>query len=307
MEKCKQIVTHPITVLLSYIIAVIGLLLALSENLWLQIIATSVVCLCAVLFLIYAIKWNFNYKEEKKRLTEEFQKHYYANADKSIGKASNLIRDIINNSLNAQNIKISDEHFQSACKNICKSISDLLSALCGIEFNVCLKQICVDQLVANSYEDACTQVIARSGDRTGERSRNDHIRQRISENTSFLAIIQTNDRCWASPNLETTVSDLKRAGAEYRNPDARYEQYYNSTIVSPVRIDHRYVSNAILEYAHIEKPKGYHYIAFLCVDSPNTFSENDSRFKLASVTLAACGDALYPFFENKLVKEIKEV
>lgn len=129
MEKCKRIVTHPITVLLSYIIAVVGFILTLSGNLWVQIGAVSVVSLCMVVFLIHTVKWHFNVKEETELLEKAFQESHFDNAHENVERFSNLIRDIITNSLNAQNTKITDEHFQSACKNICKSIGELLSTL----------------------------------------------------------------------------------------------------------------------------------------------------------------------------------
>ena len=307
MDKLKNFVTHPSTVLVSYIFTTLGFFLSLSNNIVLQIIAMSIMTVCFIISIFYLVKFRLNIKKEKRKLKETLETTYLDNTNQILCEASNLVRSIVDNSLNEKNDSIADQHFRSICENVCNSIGDLLLGICNIEFSVCLKQICVDKLITYDYEDAYTQTIARTGAKSVERARNDFARQPIADNTSFLTILQTNDRCWASPNLDKTKEILKKANSQYKNPDRDYKKYYCSTIVAPVRINSRFMSNTILQYAQTERPDRFHYMAFLCIDSPQKFSSKNKNFNLASLTLSICGDALYPLFENKLTKEIDMV
>lgn len=306
-DALSNIASHPVAVISSYILTTVGFLFSLSDNLILQIVAISIMAICFSILAIAFIRYRLNVKKEKECIKKQFEETYYNNTQSIVSKSSNIIRTVIDNSLNAKNNDITNEHFHSVCENICKSIKMLLLEICNIEFSVCLKQICVDELLTYKYLDASTQTIARCGNKTEEREKNDFTKQPIAANTSFINILNSNDRCWASHNLNETARVMKKGGSEYKNPDKDYKKYYSSTIVVPIRINAKYLSNTILEYSSAEKPKGFHYIAFLCIDSPETFSPNDKNFNLASVVLASCGDALYPLFENKLVKEIDEV
>lgn len=306
-DALNRIASHPALVISSYILTAVGFLFSLSDNLILQIIAISIMAICFSVLVIAFIRHRLNLKKEIERLEEQFEETYHNNTQNIILKSSNIIRTVVDNSLNVKNNSITNEHFQSICENICKSIKMLLTEICGIEFSVCLKQICVEELLTYQYLDASTQTIARCGNKTEEREKNDFIKQPIAENTSFINILKSNDRCWASNDLTQTQKAMKKVGGEYKNPDKDYKKYYSSTIVVPIRINSKNLSNTILEYSSSEKPKGFHYIAFLCIDSPERFSPKDKNFNLASVVLASCGDALYPLFENKLVKEIDKV
>lgn len=306
-DKLNKIASHPALVISSYILTAIGFLISLSDNIVLQIIAIVIMAICFVVLITALIRYRLNVKAEKEYLQKEFEESYYITTQNILNKASNIVRSIVDDSLNVKQNCISDNHFNSICENVCKSISSLLLDTCNIEFSVCLKQICTEELLTYNCEEASTQTIARSGSRTVERQKNDFARQKISENTSFLSILKTNDRCWASHNLSETAQMMVKTKNEYKNPDKEYANYYSSTIVVPIRIKSKYISPTILEHSSKEKPEGFHYIAFLCIDSPKTFLPDDKNFNLASIVLASCGDALYPLFENKLVKEIDKV
>lgn len=307
MNKLKKIVSHPIVVLLSYILTIAGFFVSLSNNIWLQVIAISAITVCFIVVTVFFIKYQLNLKKEKKRLEKQFTEEYFHDANIIVKDVSAIVKSLVDNSLNIKKKSITEDHFQLICENICKSIGSLLYDFCKIEFSVCLKQICVDELLTNDYTSAKTQTIARNGKRTAEREKNDHMEQSISENTSFLTLLKSHEPFWASPNLKTTESLLKQGGSEYKNPDKDYKKYYSSTIVAPISINTKYISNTIIEHSSVVSLSRFHCLAFLCIDSPQTFLPNDKRFHLASVVLATCGDALYPLFENKLVKEIDKV
>ena len=306
-SKLIKIASHPALIISSYIFTVVGFLVSLSDNIVLQIVAISIMAVCFTVLIIALIKYRLNVKEKAKRIEEEYQNEYFDKTKKVMERVSDVVGSVVDNSLIVKNSSVSSGHFRSICENICNLIGSLLCEFCGIEFSVCLKQICVKELLTNQYAEASTQTIARSGSRKAERAKNDFKEQPISENTSFLTILNNNDRCWASHDLNETERIMKKVGDRYKNPDKDYKKYYLSTIVVPIRIAPKFISGTILEYSSVDSSKGFHYIAFLCIDSPQKFTSKDQRFNLASVVLAACGDALYPLFENKLVKEIDKV
>lgn len=47
-----------------------------------------------------------------------------------------------------------------------------------------------------------------------------------------------------------------------------------------------------------------HILGFLCIDSQNTYEENDCKFKQAIEIAIVTGKMLYPIFENILNREI---
>ncbi len=307
MDKLDKFVSSPIVVLITYVLTLAGVILALNNNVILQIISMSVVLLCIIISTIVFIRFRCNVTKEKHKISQNVQKTYFNQADAGVEKTMELVRTTVNNSLSMKQTQFSDDHFKSVCKDICTTIRTVLLNICGIDFSVCIKQILTDELVDCNYSEASTQTIARSGHKMVERSQNDSIPQKISDNTSFSEILD-DDRMlgWASPNLNDTVRFYKEIGKEYKNPDKNYNDYYNSTLVVPIRINSRYMSPTILKYTN--NTKRHNCIAFLCVDSPKEFDANDEVFKkLAYKTLIACGDALYPLFENKLTKEIESI
>lgn len=307
MGKLNSIVTHPVVVLVSYVLTVIGFVVSLSSCFWLQLIATVVMIVDLLVVMICFIRYRFNIKKTKGQMEKAFELQRQKYIKSVVDSISTFVEFDIDNSLNMKNNDVSDDHFQAICKNTCQQITNMLSKMCGIDFSTCLKQICADELINFDYCNAYTQTIARCGPQSAERSKNDYVKQMISENTSFLKVLQTNDRCWAAPDLEITEKLYNDMGDSYLNPDKSYKKYYKSTIVVPIRIKSKRLSPVIVEYSSSKKPEGYHYIAFLCVDSPKQFDKDDNSFLLASAILSAIGDALYPLFENKLVREINEV
>ncbi len=307
MDKLGKFVSHPLVVLFTYILTFIGVILALSNNIVLQIISVGMISICLVTSTIVFACFKCNVKKEKEQITESVKKTYYNQANGGIEKALELVQSIVNNSLSMKQNKFSEDHFKSVCQNICSTVRSALLNISNIDFSVCIKQIITDELVDINYAEASTQTIARSGHRIYERSQNDSLPQKISDNTSFLEILENNRVIgWASPNLNETVKSYKAAGKEYKNPDTNYSDYYNSTLVVPIRICSDYISPKILKYTN--NTQLYNCIAFLCVDSPKEFDAEDVAFKvIAYKTLIACGNALYPFFENKLINEIENI
>ena len=307
MERLNKFVTNPIVVLASYVLTVIGFLISLSCNFWLQLVATLIMAVNLFVLLICFIRYKLNIKKAKEQIKNELEIITLKNIESAVDCVSTFVEFNIDNSLYLKNDDVTDDYFQSVCRNVCQHVGTVLSKICGIDFSVCLKKICVDELIDFDYCSACTQTIARSGKQAAERSKDDHMKQKISENTSFLRVLQKNYRCWASPNLEITENRYNQIGESYLNPDKNYRKYYKSTIVVPIRIKAKRVSQVIVDYSDSKKPEGYHYMAFLCVDSPKRFTEDDTDFLLASTILSTIGDALYPLFENKLVREINKV
>ena len=307
MDKLSKFVSNPIVILVTYILTFIGVILALSQNVILQIVSIGIMTLCIIIGTIFFIRFKCDVAKEKYKIKQNVQKIYFNQADAGIEKTMELVQTMVNNSLSMKQTCFSEDHFKSVCKDICTSIRSILLNVCGIDFSVCIKQIITNELVDCNYSKVSTQTIARSGHKTIERSQNDSIPQQISNNTSFKEILE-NDRLlvWSSPNLKNTIACYKNLGKEYENPDKNYSNYYNSTLVVPIRIRAKYISPIILKYTN--NTKTYNCIAFLCADSPKEFDGNDEAFKLlASKILRACGDALYPLFENKLTKEIESI
>ncbi len=317
MDKLNKFVTHPVVVLLSFVFTFGGFLLTLSNNIILQCIAVGILVVCTVVITACFIKYRFNIRSEKTKIEKEIrqtfevmiqeeQKSYLAKAYAGMEKTMEFVRTLVDNSLHTKQVAFSEDHFRAVCKNICATVRTILLNVCNIDFSVCIKQIHTEEIIDYDYKNATTQTIARSGHKIVERSQNDSEFQKISDNTSFSDILETNS-CWASPNLEFTASNRSQGGSTYKNPDENYRKYYKSTIVAPIRINSKYISPTITNCTSSAKPERYHYIAFLCVDSPETFELEDPLFTLASMILGVCGDALYPLFENKLIKEIENI
>ena len=70
----------------------------------------------------------------------------------------------------------------------------------------------------------------------------------------------------------------------------------------------QYVSNVVKEFGKDNSKGNDHYLAFLCIDSLRTFSEDEKQLVDALTTFATIfAQLLYPFLEEHLVNMIKEI
>lgn len=302
--KLNGFLSHPVFVLCMNILGIVSFFFAFSDNIVLSVVFASIGSICLLLFVIFAIRYLFMVKKATKEIYDESVQ----TANSGVGKVRELLRTIIDETLYLRNSVCTDEAFSNACKNICTIIREVLFSICNIRFNVCLKRMCTDTLIDYNCFNASTKAIARCGTNYVERSANDFAEQKISDNTSFEFILNNESESgYAAPNLEKTVAKGLENGNQYKNPDPMFLNYYKSTIVVPVRIKSKYISEERKKLASDINPNSYNYIAFLCIDSSEIFESDDKIFKLAFNTLVVCGDALYPLLENKLIKEIEEV
>ncbi len=304
MEKIISILNHPSIIILTLLMDAISIVLSFSEGSIYRIICIIIIGIAVLIQSIFFIKFHCNLKKAKQKIKDDIKKEVNENIENTLNEIAEYVKSTVENSLDCKNKLSTEDHFEALCKTNCKAINKILLDICNIDFSVCLKRICVNKVIDFNYTDASTKTIARSGYKSAEREKNDLNSQKIAENTSFLNVLKGNIRCWASPNLEETENNMKKVGEEYKNPDTEYKNYYNSTIVAPIRISAKKISPKILEFSEKSNPEGYHYLAFLCVDSPKKFDINDSNFKFAMAILPTIGDALYPLFENKLIKTI---
>lgn len=298
--KLGAIVQNPVVVLLSYIISFASFFVSCNDNIILNSVFHGFIALYLVILTIYIAKRYFSIKTFKDNLI--FQSY---NDSKEIYESLlEFSDDIVDKTLKVQKNKtMESDHFKDIIKNICSIIRRTVKKTTGEDFSVCIKSFSQTELMETDYLNMSTITLARDSDSFVKRSVNDNEKQKIADNTSFTNLLKEGALLWACPNLKSIDPQLV-AGATYKNPDGEYRKYYNSTVVVPIRTKIENVCQTILEYSNTNNAK-YHYLGFLCVDSMQTFQEDQIEFNKLCNLLVALGPALYPLLENYLKNEIE--
>lgn len=213
--------------------------------------------------------------------------------------------------LQIKNTKTMTElQYKTICESLCTSMRILLNEIYGKSINVCIKMIDTDSIMDTKYKEWKTKTLARACDKKREREVLDEQKQVVSNNTSFLNILdpEKNDLFFASPNIRETIRKLKDVGIEYRNPNENFEDYYTSTIVTPISMKTSLVSPTITDYAKMmnNDSSQYHIIGFLCIDSEYDFTNEKGEFLSLTYDCMTLSTLLYSMFENRIINQLEK-
>lgn len=302
-EKLAKIVNNPFVVLLTYLLSIVSFFNISIDNLLICLIFRSFIALYLILLTFFICRRYFSIKRFKNNLVAKI------NSDSAeINKLLlQFTKTVIESSLKVRKKKNIDyDHFKSIVKNICSLIQKIICKISGQEFSVCIKIFSLNELLETDYANMSTVTIARESKDFIERSAHDHQKQSIATNTSFKSLLATGDLLWSCPDL-TKLDPEKIKGSSYQNPDNNYRNFYKSTTVTPIRTKIENVDRNIIDYSNNCDRVEYHYLGFLCIDSCQTFKEDEAFFEQLFPILILMGDALYPLLENYLINKIERV
>ena len=302
-KKIEKIVQNPYLILLSYLLAIFDATIFKCEVLWVVIVFHSISALYLIFLTVFIIRRYFSLKKYQKNIVETL------NAENSI--VYNLLQEfgntIVDSSLKVKKKNDLDyDHFKVIVKNICSNISRIVLRVSGVEFSVCVKAFSLNDLLETEYDNMSTITLARETKNYLKRTQNDNNKQRIADNTSFKELLDRGDYLWSCADLSKLDPQIV-AGSSYKNPDANYREYYKSTIVVPIRSRIEIVNQRIVDYSNHDSKATFHCLGFLCVDSLESFEDDDERFTKLFDIMILFGTALYPLLENFLANEIERV
>lgn len=202
---------------------------------------------------------------------------------------------------------------QEFAKRCCNNIASYYEQLLGRKASVCIKTLLTKPLSSDSPDDWEIITYARSTSSYRERFNKDSVPVKISDNSDFYNIIcnnsynpaSTNSLCFATVDLEKTVTDMAKKDHKYRNSTANYLDFYRSVMVVPINTECQYM-NEKLAGVHKSPKATHHVIGFLCVDFEQPFT-NDveiANFMLGVQILFSFADMLYYFLEQHIVAQL---
>lgn len=302
----KKISESPIVVLGGFIISVISLAVSIiSGNLILKWFVVVFLIIYIIILTIVIIVRFFS----KKALINNLQSEYYSKENHLLLDIRRFSEKVVEATIRISKSKTSipERTFSLSVKEICNEIKELTHTLAGEQFSICIKSILTgpDPLMNQDIDEWKTKTIIRVGTDELERNKKDNIQQKVCDNTSFYDIIKDTLTVWVSPNLAETEKAFKLINKVYNNPNQHYK--YKSTIVAPICIKSNLVSQSIIDMANESAQNSYHYMGFLCIDSPKCFDNEKQVFEDLAELLKILAGMLYPLFEAKLINEINGI
>ncbi|HJC23210.1 MAG TPA: hypothetical protein H9761_05840 [Candidatus Eisenbergiella merdavium] len=173
---------------------------------------------------------------------------------------------------NAKEGKLSEETLHHTVENFLEksldNLTGILSNLTGETVCGCVKLIIGGNFNNVKIEDASVRTFARSSNTDCKRRSNDVKSDKkgvpIRGNTDFMSILSddrnSNDSYFYKGNLLEFNNEMKKIGKSYENTTLNWEEYYKGTIVVPIRIAKKRISNT-------HSINSYCILGFLCVDT----------------------------------------
>ncbi|MCL2456820.1 MAG: hypothetical protein FWD19_04650, partial [Defluviitaleaceae bacterium] len=95
---------------------------------------------------------------------------------------------------------------------------------------------------------------------------------------------------------------------EYKNSSKDWRKNHKSTMVFPIGAEISNISQTIENHAFRPVKDERHLIGFLCLDSNNTFEEDEARiaFDEAAKFMDSISDSLYPVLESFIVMQLNK-
>ena len=300
MERIKNFVTHPITQLIGFIFTIGGSFVSnivLNEKIW-----------SILLFIGSCIFGGVLYPYIRRVYQAPNIIRLYNDTLSQCAKKLTDTNGVIRNGKIQSRAELKP-YLNEVCAQIRKAIETLYFLLSGKRrsFAICIKEIITPEIYNSDPSTWSTQTIARVCDNLVDRENLDNTPQQIVSNTSFYESVVKNLSPWTSRNLIKTQTTYHEAHNDYLNPDTRFLEFYRSTIVVPIKQQESEVSQVIKELDDANCCENIHYLGFLCIDSLETFDDNDKNFEILIIFATIFAQLFYPFFEEYLVNKIQKV
>lgn len=256
---------------------------------------------------IYVIRSIFNTSYAKMQLEcEYFRRHRNVAADlhKFFHNLTNITSSI--NTLNILKYEDIVDKYQNLCNFLAEFYNSLFWEYLGDnKISVCIKLIQTEMIFDENYMRWSMETIARSASTDQKRSNIDDKPVKISENTDFQVILsdQYQDELFAICDMRNIEDDfLTTYSMKYKNSRGDdFLNYYQSTIVLPIKTDYKYVAEELR--VKNGQGKGSFVLGFLCIDSMKAFETEEEKkiFSIGVEYTKSFADALYPLFEKILI------
>lgn len=186
---------------------------------------------------------------------------------------------------------------RSCAENMCDRIADLMTFNFNKEFSVCIKLIDISSSrVTRSADQVNLTTFCRGGKDKDSRSEGDIEKVPLRENSDFLNIFNGAPH-FATGNLQAYALMQRLPFGDrgsYSNTSQNYTKNYLSTIVVPIRLQNRYVTN----YYYAKDQHENQLLGFLCIDCKHRCSPFTIKKMLPY--MQAFADNLYLFFDEIL-------
>lgn len=302
-KKNNREIHGSIPVIISIISDVISIIVYLNNHpkIAALIIIVSVICIG---YYLYKTVSNFlnSYKAISLYADKTLSKFVLLNSD--FHHILHSIRDIEFNIKTSQLLNM--EYFESFNINLCNKIESMLTTLFNKPTCACIKTINIDDLYNTDYNQWKISTFVRgdnaqkSKESIENRTRNDGNPILINENSDFKIIVKGYVDFYTCPNMDNIREKfLQSYNVEYCNSRKDFQNYYNSTIVVPIRIQTKYLKNR-------EKSNcgSIHLLGFLCIDTFETFNDSQELllFKIGTEYTKALADSMYSCFDTYFAK-----
>ena len=251
-----------------------------------QLNSLRVSAIFLLLFCIWLIYKTFKYRKVQAETREVFSEGYY-----------NLLRSYRNS---MGEIQVAQKQSEDSLRIIRDFIREALDVLCDVLEKLTRQKIsgCVKIIVPGkdlSYMNARVYTFCRSKNSDPQRDAYDKDSRKktlICENTDFNKIVaqDKSQSCFYCSDLIAYKKWSKKIGDDYYNSNNRWEDFYRSTIVAPIRIANE-------RNPHNELKDQYTILGFLCVDSKSTHAFEESQKAYYQPIIKAFAALLYPVLE----------
>lgn len=265
-----------------------------------------IIAVAALLLVVAAVTINFFRAGKAIRLYRHaaFDKQNIITSDfhHILHSIRNITQSLANTTYNTdEELKKS---FEKDERELCNKIEEMYKKLFDRPTSVCIKMLQADDLASEDYKKWQITTFARgfnsSGGIKGERGKNDHKLIPVEGNSDFLIIIEdivdffvsedmTDIRQKFQDTYQRVYTNSREDNEKNNKEKERFSDYYNSTIVIPIRIESRFLgdSNSNL--------KKYHLLGFFCIDTVDAFKTREEldKFYIGVEYAKAVADALY--------------
>lgn len=312
LHKIWNIVNSSIATIAS-IVTIIALFFDLNPII--RYIAQGIIIIYVLGMLTYIIRSILKLNNAKAALEKDYLSRNQRIAEK-LHTFYHTLRDDVS-SMDMKKISSYNDVIDK-CKNVCNCISDFYNVLFSeylddYTVSVCIKSVKPDTKFDEDYNNWLMETIARSTTTSQDRSSIDKQPVKISENTDFQVILSEKyrDELLSFSDMTNITNDfLVTYEMPYRNSTrgSDFLNYYQSTIIVPIKISGRYIANDLKEKIHNPDNKDL-ILGFLCIDSMKAFKtmEEIHIFTLGVEYAKQFGDALYILCEKILLSCLENV
>lgn len=175
------------------------------------------------------------------------------------------------------------------CQNLTNRLSEALTRTTAQKVSIIILSTNPDD--SSNTDEAFLSVLGRSDN--SDFKRFDTIRYQLKENTDFLQIFDNSISHFSASDLIKKSDMLEKAtGKPYLSSEKNWQEYFQSRIVVPIRMQKKFRGIA---------SEGYDYLGYICADArvPNAFRENKLEYYID--LLQGIADQLYLYFDKFII------